>query len=110
MSAPLLTTGALVICPHGGQGTIVPSQTATMAGTTVCTQSDMVQIAGCPFTIGPNPSPCLTVKWLTASTVCTADGKPLLTTNSVGLCMSPANTPQGSVALVPGQTVALGAS
>jgi hypothetical protein len=109
MSAPLLTTSATIMCPHGGQGTIVPSQTAAMAGATICTQSDMVLIAGCPFTIGPNPSPCLTVQWLTASTICTAGGKPLLTTNSVGLCMSPASAPQGPVVLVPGQTIALGA-
>ena len=32
MGAPLLTVSATVMCPHGGQGTIVPSQTAVVAG------------------------------------------------------------------------------
>ena len=58
MGEPLLTVSATVTCPHGGQGTIAPSQSAVVAGSTVCTEADQVTIAGCPFTIGPNPSPC----------------------------------------------------
>lgn len=108
MTAPLLTTNATITCPHGGQGTIVPSQTAVTAGAEVCTEADTVVIAGCPFTVGPNPSPCLSVSWTTTSTACTAGGAALLTTNSVGMCMNGANAPQGPVILAPAQTSATG--
>jgi hypothetical protein len=107
MTAPLLTVDATVMCPHGGQGTIVPTQTAVVAGGVAATQADQVQIAGCPFTIGTNPSPCLTVQWQTASVATTANGTPLLTTNSVGLCLNPAGAPQGPVILVPAQVAAV---
>lgn len=104
MTAPLLTTNATITCPHGGQGTVVPNQNAAKAdGAPVCTRSDTVTIAGCPFTIGPSPSPCLTVNWQTASAASTAGNVAALTTNSVGLCMSAANVPQGPAILSPGQ-------
>jgi len=108
MSAPLLTTNATVTCPHGGQGTIVPSQIAVTASAEVCTEADTVLIAGCPFTVGPNPSPCLSVSWSSTSTTCTAGGAAVLTTSSVGMCMNGANAPQGPVVLAPAQTAATG--
>ena len=108
MSAALLTSSATIMCPHGGQGTIVPSQQAVVAGDPVCTQSDTVTIAGCPFTIGPNPSPCLSVQWVTASLASTAGAKAPLTIDSVGLCLSGAHAPQGPVVLAPAQTSAVG--
>lgn len=105
MGDTVLTTSATITCPHGGQGSIAsPSQNAAKAGTPICTKDDHVTIAGCPFTIGPNPSPCVSVQWTTASTVCTAGGTAVLTTSSVGLCMSAANAPQGPVQLAPAQT------
>ena len=107
MSDPMLTVNATITCPHGGQGTITPSQSAVVAGNTVCTQADHVTIAGCPFTIGPNPSPCVSVQWQSASTSSTAGGVALLTGGSQGLCLNPAGAPQGSVVLVPAQTAAV---
>ena len=59
MSDPLLTVNATITCPHGGQGMITPSQSAVVAGDTACTEADQVTITGCPFTVGPNPSPCV---------------------------------------------------
>lgn len=109
MSAALLTSSATITCPHGGQGTIVPSQQAVVAGDPVCTEADTVTIAGCPFTIGPNPSPCLSVQWVTASLACTAGGNAPLTLDSVGLCLSGAHAPQGPLVLAPAQTAATGA-
>lgn len=106
MADPLLTVGATVTCPHGGQGMIAPSQTNALAGGIVCTQSDQVVIAGCPFFIGPSPSPCVTVQWQSASTTTKAGGAAVLTISSIGLCMSAAQAPQGPVVLAPAQTVA----
>ena len=107
MSDPMLTVNATITCPHGGQGTITPSQSAVAAGDTVCTQADQVTIAGCPFMTGPNPSPCVSVQWQSASTATKAGGVALLTGGSQGLCLNPAAVPQGPVILVPAQTAAV---
>ena len=103
----MLTVSATVLCPHGGQGTIAPSQAAVVAGDTVCTDADEVTIDGCPFMIGPSPSPCVSVEWQTASTTSTAGGAAVLTTGSQGLCLNPAAAPQGPVILVPAQATAV---
>jgi hypothetical protein len=103
MGVPLLTVDATVMCPHGGQGTVIPSQAAVVAGGTVCTQADEVIIAGCPFIVGLVPSPCLSVQWQSASTTSTAGGMAVLTISSQGLCLNPAGAPQGPVILVPAQ-------
>lgn len=107
MTGPLLTSDATLTCPHGGQGTITPTQSAVSAGGTVCTSNDQVTIAGCPFMTGPNPSPCLTVQWQTASTKTTAGGAAPLTASSVGLCLNPAQAPQGPLVISPAQTKAV---
>ena len=107
MSDPFLTTAATVTCPHGGQATIVPGQSAAVAGAAICTESDQVTIAGCPFTIGPNPSPCLTVQWQSSSLSTKLGGVAALTVGSVGLCLNPASAPQGPVLLAPAQVQAV---
>ncbi len=107
MGEPLLTVNATVTCPHGGQATIAPAQDAVVAGATVCTEADQVTIAGCPFTIGPNPSPCISVQWQSASATSTAGGAAVLTAGSVGLCLNAAAAPQGPVILVPAQATAV---
>jgi hypothetical protein len=107
MGAPLLTVDATVMCPHGGQGTIIPSQAAVVAGGIVCTQGDEVIIAGCPFMVGPSPSPCMSVQWQSASTTSTAGGVAVLTSSSQGLCLNPAGAPQGPVILVPAQVAGM---
>lgn len=107
MADPLLTVDAIVTCPHGGQGTITPSQSAVVAGDTVCTESDDVKIEGCPFTIGTDPSPCVSVEWQSTSVSSTAGGGALLTTGSQGICLSDAAAPQGPVILIPAQAAAV---
>ena len=103
MGAPLLTVDATVVCPHGGQGTIEPAQDSVLAGSTVCTEDDDIVIEGCSFTIGTNPSPCVTVGWQSTSLSCTAGDAALLTTESTGLCVNGAGAPQGPVVLTPAQ-------
>jgi len=107
MGDPVLTVSATVTCPHGGQGTITPAQAAVVAGDTACTEADLVTIERCPFTVGPNPSPCVTVQWQSASTTTAASGVAILTAGSQGLCLNPAGVPQGPVVLIPAQAAAV---
>lgn len=108
MGDPLLTTSATITCPHGGQGTITPNQTAaTAGGSPVCTKDDQVIIAGCSFMIGNTPSPCMSVEWQTSALDASAGGTKVLTTGSSGLCKSAASAPQGPVVLSPAQTAAV---
>ncbi|MET9019917.1 hypothetical protein ABZV93_08045 [Actinopolymorpha sp. NPDC004070] len=103
MGDAVLTSSATITCPHGGQGTIAPSQTAASAGAAICTQDDQVTIAGCAFTVGPNPSPCVSVEWETSASTAAAGGTALLTIGSVGVCQNAAKAPQGPVVLSPAQ-------
>lgn len=88
--------GAAMICPHAGQVTAIPSSPRVMvAGQPVVTMSDTFPIAGCVFTIGPKPSPCIRVQWLVPATRVQVMGQPVLTAVSTGLCLSPEQAPQG---------------
>jgi hypothetical protein len=94
---PVLTSASVLTCPHAaGQVAHTPSQTRVVAvGAPALTQADTNTIAGCPFTIGTKPSPCVTVRWTVAAARVTAGGVPLLLQSSVGLCSSPEQAPQG---------------
>lgn len=98
MGVPLLHVSATVLCTHGGQASIIPSQVRVrVSGQIVAVQSDLTTVAGCPFTVpGPKPQPCVTVRWITAATRVRASGQPVLLQNSVGLCQSAEQAPQGA--------------
>jgi hypothetical protein len=99
MAGPTLTTGATLLCPHGGQVQAIPAQVRVKAADAVLTASDTFTIAGCAFTLpSGTPSPCLSVKWLVVDTRVTAAAA-TLSTSSTGLCMSAQNAPQGSVVI-----------
>jgi hypothetical protein len=101
-----LTTASTLMCPHGGTVTATTTNTRVKAGAPVLTQADTFLIAGCPFTLpSGTPSPCTTVQWVTAD-VRTKVGAPTLSQSSAGLCLSPANVPQGPVSIVATQTQA----
>lgn len=103
-----LTTASTMMCPHGGTVTAVASQQKAQAGAAILMQSDSCTIAGCPFTIGPNPSPCVTVRWVSPATRNTLAGTPALTSDSVGLCLAATQAPQGPVQVVNTQPKASG--
>jgi hypothetical protein len=75
----VLNVESTVQCPHGG---------------TV----NLSTVTGCPFNTGTNPSPCVTVLWLSGAGRASA-GALLLNLSSIGLCFNPASIPQG-VALI----------
>ncbi len=62
----------------------------------VLTQPDTFTVAGCPFVVGSFPRPCILVKWVVPSSRIKVDGKSVLLKDSMGLCESADQTPQGS--------------
>ena len=58
--------------------------------------SDTFPIAGCPFTIGPAPHPCVTIQWMLPAVRVKVNGTPVLLETSVGLCMAADQVPQGA--------------
>ena len=62
----------------------------------VVTLADTFPIAGLVFTlpvIGPHP--CITAKWITSATRILINGQPVILNDSVGLCQSADQSPQG---------------
>lgn len=97
MGAPVLHQGAVVQCPHGIPAQPAPMQVrAKTSGQTLLTQSDIFTVSGCPFQLpGPTPSPCVQVRWTTASVRVKASGLPLLLQSSSSLCLAATQAPQG---------------
>ena len=96
MPGEVAHVGALIQCPHQAPGQIVPTNVRVkVSGQFVALQNDQCMITGCPFMTGPNPSPCLTVKWLVPATRIKVMGQPVLLKDSQGLCQNPAQVPQG---------------
>jgi hypothetical protein len=108
MPAPLLTTSAQMMCPHGGTVTAVSTNTHTQAAAFVLRPSDTFIVAGCPFSLGPVYHPCVSVKWVVNDLHTKAAGDATLSTQSVGLCQAADQAVQGTVIVTPGQTKALG--
>lgn len=101
MPGPSLTAASTLLCPHGGQVTIVPSNARAMAGgAPIATTAATFLVAGCAFTLpGPLPSPCVQVQWLVPGLRLRA-GSQALDAGSVGLCLSATGAPQGPVSIV----------
>lgn len=93
----LFHVGAVAMCPHGGQVTVIPTNTRVLvSGQPVATMGDVYLVAGCAFTIPPGkPQPCIKVQWLTPATRVLVNGQPAILQTSMGLCQSPEQAPQG---------------
>lgn len=96
----LLTAATTMMCPHGGTVTAIPGQTSATAEAPILRGSDTFVVAGCPFTIGGDYSPCLTVQWVETATRAKAGGDFVLNEASVGLCLAATQAPQGSVVIL----------
>ncbi|QGN50791.1 hypothetical protein GKC29_15485 [Micromonospora sp. WMMC415] len=93
----MLTTATVATCPHGGSASFTASQDRVLAdGAPVLVLSDSTTITGCPFMVGNVASPCTTVRWQSPAVRVTA-GDPVLLDTSVGLCLSAASAPQGTL-------------
>jgi hypothetical protein len=88
MPGYLLHQGATVLCMHGGLAQPMTTNfKVKVGGQQVVTQSDMYSISGCPFNIGPAPSPCVTGQWVTAATRVKAGGMPVILQDSQATCV-----------------------
>lgn len=99
MGSPVLTTGDVMMCPHGGTVSLSSSQSkVTAGGAAALRASDTFSVAGCAFTLpSGNPHPCMTVEWQSPSQTTSAASDKVLTTASVGMCKAGDQAPQGTV-------------
>jgi hypothetical protein len=105
MPGPVLHAGAAALCPHGGNLTIVAaSPRVTVSNMPAALLTDQGLVAGCVFTVGPKPQPCVTTRWIVGATRVTSNGTPLLINPVVALCQSAEQIPGGPPTIVGGQT------
>jgi hypothetical protein len=97
MGAFIVHVGAAAICPHGGQVSVVPTNSRVLVGgQPVAVLADQFMIAGCAFTVPPGkPQPCMKVQWLQPAMRVTVGGSPAILASSSGLCQSADQIPQG---------------
>ena len=96
MGAPMLHVGMTAMCPHGGQVQATPSQVRVKVGGQIAlVQSDLCMVAGCVFTVGTKPQPCVKIQWIVASLRVKLGGQPALLQSSTGLCLSADQIPAG---------------
>ncbi len=99
--ANLLTTASQIMCPHGGQATLITSNARVSAGgAPVLLEADIHIVAGCPFTIGPKYAPCVRIEWSAGAAMSTIDGFKPLTQSSMGRCIGAEGAPQGVAMIV----------
>ena len=110
MPAPICTTASVIQCPHGGQASLLTSDTQLrIEGAFALLETDVHPVAGCPFTLpGPKPSPCLSIRWSAGATQTKVRGVPVLLQTSVGVCYSAEQAPQGVALVTQVQTQAHG--
>jgi len=110
MPGPLFHVGAAAICPHGGQVTVISSNSRVLvSGMPIATMGDTYVVAGCAFTVPPGkPQPCVKVQWLVPATRVMVNGQPALLQTSTGLCQSAEQIPQGPPTIVSTQTRVMG--
>jgi hypothetical protein len=106
MPGPVLHTGTIATCPHGGTLNIVAaSPRVTVSGMPVAVLTDQGLVAGCVFTTPvPKPQPCVTTKWIAAATRVTANGTPVLINPCVAICLSADQIPAGPPIISSSQT------
>jgi hypothetical protein len=96
----ILTIESQIQCPHWGMAVLETTNEALLVdGSAALLESDIHEVAGCPFTIGPVYSPCVLIEWSGGATMLTVDDVGVLLESSIGLCSNAAGAPQG-VALV----------
>ena len=92
MGSNTLNSNASLRCPHGATITATPTeQNVKAGGSRPLKMTDTFSVSGCQFKIpaGPAqiPSPCTTVVWVVPDIMSRAGMTPVLSKNSVGLCI-----------------------
>ncbi len=98
----VLTVASTLTCPHGGSVTLTTSNATLECGDGFpLVESDAHFVVDCTFIPpGSKPSPCVEVTRSGGSASLDADGVPVLTRASVGLCESAEGVPQGPAVLL----------
>lgn len=92
----LVHVGATAICPHGGQVSVVSTNSRVLVSSQqVATTGDTYLIAGCAFNISGSPHPCVKVQWLVPASRVLVNGQAVILQTSTGICQSADQTPQG---------------
>lgn len=105
MPGPVLHTGAIATCPHGGMLNIIAASPRVMvSGMNAAVLTDQGLVAGCVFTVGPKPQPCVTTRWIVGATRVLANGQPLLINPCVAICQSAEQIPNGPPIITGSQT------
>jgi PAAR motif len=116
MPAPLLTASGQIMCIHGGQVTLIPSETTVLVGgaPVMCVPDlQTCPIVGCPQ-VGPGIVPCtmimVTEPAIMPSTSVMVAGKPAYVVQAIGAPGGLTNgNPPGMIMCVnPGQTEVMG--
>ena len=96
MSGNLVSTGATVMCPHGGQANALPAQSRVLVdGSPAATEADVYTVTGCTLTADAIPHPCTTIRWTGPSARIRINGSPALLQDSTALCLTAVQAPQG---------------
>lgn len=97
MPGPVLHSGAVATCPHGGSLNIIAASPRVMvSGMPVAVLSDQGLVAGCAFTVPVGkPQPCVTTRWIVGAARVMANGQPVLINPCVALCQSAEQIPGG---------------
>ncbi len=107
MPGSLLTTASTIQCPHGGRAILTTSNTKGYAQSMpALLDTDVHIVAGCPFTIGSKPSPCVRIEWTAGASRASANGTAVLVESSLGKCHSPEGAMQGVAIIVNTQSKA----
>jgi hypothetical protein len=97
----LLHVGIIGMCLHGGQlSEITSNMRVSVSNQKVVTVNDIFLIAGCLLSGSVPPNPCITVKWVVPATRVFVSGQPVLLSDSVGLCQTATQAPQGPPTIV----------
>jgi hypothetical protein len=85
------------MCTHAAPVQTISSNARVLVnGLPVATLADQYLVTGCPFTLpSATPSPCVRVQWLTPAVRVLVNGIPPILNTSMGLCLNPAQVPQG---------------
>jgi hypothetical protein len=106
---PLLTTTSTVMCPHAGMAQLFTTNTeAVIDGAPALLETDVHPVMGCTFFSGPNPMPCLLIRWTGGAVQTKLHGVGFLLQSSIGVCYNAFQAPQGVAIVVQTQTRAMG--
>ena len=105
-----LTTASRVMCPHGGTALLLTDNGVLFAGgSAVLLETDVHEVIGCPFTVGTDYTPCVTITWEAGADSLTVDEAGVLTESSLGTCLNAEDAEQG-VAIIASAYAGLDAS